>query len=87
MILACEFGDKTVFIAAIMSMHHRRLVIFNGAIGALAVMSVLSVLFGWMLPLLIRVIWTHYATVVMFIYFGVQLLREAADDSDGETEL
>ena len=40
MILVCEMGDKTFFIAAIMAMRHDRLVIFAGAISALAVMTV-----------------------------------------------
>ena len=86
MILACEIGDKTFFIAAIMSMRHPRVVIFSGAIGALAVMTVLSVMFGWVLPLLIPAIWTHYLSIALFIYFGIQMIREGLD-SDGESEL
>ena len=45
MILVCEMGDKTFFIAAIMAMRHDRLVIFAGAISALAVMTVCA--FSW----------------------------------------
>ena len=33
-------------------MRHPRFIVYTGAIGALAVMTVLSVVFGWMLPLL-----------------------------------
>lgn len=41
-ILVSELGDKTFFIAAIMAMQHPRLVVFSGAITALALMTVLS---------------------------------------------
>lgn len=41
-ILVSEIGDKTFFIAAIMAMRHPRLIVFGGAISALALMTVLS---------------------------------------------
>lgn len=41
-IVVSELGDKTFFIAAIMAMRHPRLTVFAGAIGALAVMTILS---------------------------------------------
>ena len=41
-IIVSELGDKTFFIAAIMAMRHSRLVVFSAAIGALALMTVLS---------------------------------------------
>ena len=42
MVIVSELGDKTFFIAAIMAMRHSRLTVFLGAIGALALMTVLS---------------------------------------------
>lgn len=45
-ILLTELGDKTFFIAAIMAMRHPRLIVFLGAITALALMTVLSCVFG-----------------------------------------
>lgn len=45
-ILLTELGDKTFFIAAIMAMRHPRLIVFFGAITALALMTVLSCVFG-----------------------------------------
>ncbi|KAH8342184.1 hypothetical protein KR074_008950 [Drosophila pseudoananassae] len=45
-ILLTELGDKTFFIAAIMAMRHPRLIVFGGAIAALALMTVLSCVFG-----------------------------------------
>jgi hypothetical protein len=41
MILATEIGDKTFFIAAVMSMRNPRSAVFLGAIGALIVMTIL----------------------------------------------
>ena len=41
-IIVSELGDKTFFIAAIMAMRHSRLIVFTGAILALALMTVLS---------------------------------------------
>ena len=42
MIIVSELGDKTFFIAAIMSMRHSRLVVLAGALGALVAMTILS---------------------------------------------
>lgn len=41
-IVVSELGDKTFFIAAIMAMRHPRMIVFAGAITALALMTVLS---------------------------------------------
>ena len=41
-IVVSELGDKTFFIAAIMAMRHSRVVVFLGALSALAVMTLLS---------------------------------------------
>ena len=41
MIIATEIGDKTFFIAAVLSMRNSRLVVFGGAISALICMTVL----------------------------------------------
>ena len=42
MIIACELGDKTFFIAAVLAMRNGRLIVYVGAMGALAVMHILS---------------------------------------------
>jgi hypothetical protein len=41
MIVATEIGDKTFFIAAVLSMKHSRLSVFSGAIFALICMTIL----------------------------------------------
>lgn len=45
-IIVSEIGDKTFFIAAILSMRHSRLIVFGGALSALGVMTFLSVVLG-----------------------------------------
>ena len=42
LILGSEVGDKTFFIAAIMSMKHSHTIVFGGAISALILMTALS---------------------------------------------
>jgi putative Ca2+/H+ antiporter (TMEM165/GDT1 family) len=49
MIWATEIGDKTFFIAAILAMTNDRMVVFSGAISALAIMTVLSAGMGYAL--------------------------------------
>merc|ERR1719261_1037027 len=82
MIWATEVGDKTFFIAAILAMRHARLVVFAGALGALAVMTVLSALLGLALPSLLPRTYTHYASAGLFLYFG-RLLRDARSMETG----
>jgi putative Ca2+/H+ antiporter (TMEM165/GDT1 family) len=79
MILVTELGDKTFFIAAILAMRHDRTIIFAGAIGALAVMTVLSAAIGFALPTVLPRQYTHYAATALFIYFGIRLLVDAKD--------
>lgn len=76
LILACELGDRTFFVAAILAMKASRIVVWCGALGALAAMTVLSAAIGKAFPLLLDKRWTGLAAAVLFAYFGVQLLRE-----------
>lgn len=86
-IIVSEIGDKTFFIAAIMAMRHNRWQVFTGAIGALALMTVLSAGMGYALPNLISKFYTHYAACLLFLVFGVRLLREYLEsEGDGASE-
>jgi len=76
MIITSEIGDKTFFIAAIMSMTHSRLTVFTGAISALAVMTILSAAMGSTLPNLLPHSLTHAVSIVLFLFFGLKLLKE-----------
>jgi Ca2+/H+ antiporter, TMEM165/GDT1 family len=77
MILATEIGDKTFFIAAVLSMRQERSAVFCGAILSLYVMTVLSSIMGLVLPALIPIRYTHILGGVLFLYFGVKLLLDS----------
>lgn len=76
LILACEIGDRTFFVAAILAMKSSRIVVWSGALFALAMMTVLSAGIGKAFPLLLDKKWTSIAAAVLFLYFGIQLLRD-----------
>lgn len=75
-IIVSELGDKTFFIAAIMSMRHSRFVVFSGAITALAVMTVLSAAMG-LATSIVPPVYTHYLAITLFLIFGLRMFREA----------
>ena len=60
-ILCLEIGDRTFFIAALMSAKHPAHTVFIGAFGALLVMTVLSTALGVAAPLLLPRAFTHWA--------------------------
>lgn len=72
-----ELGDKTFFIAMILSMKHSRKLVLLAAIAALGVMTVLSVLVGQFASLLPK-IYIQIAEFILFLGFGVKLLYEAS---------
>lgn len=75
MTLVSELGDKTFFIAAIMAMRHPRLTVFTGAIAALALMTVLSAVFGMAATIIPRV-YTYYISTALFALFGLKMLKD-----------
>jgi putative Ca2+/H+ antiporter (TMEM165/GDT1 family) len=77
MILATEIGDKTFFIAAVLSMRQERSAVFVGAVLSLYVMTVLSSIMGLVLPTFIPVKYTHLLGGALFLYFGVKLLLDS----------
>ena len=83
-ILVTEIGDKTFFIAAVLAMRHGRLVVYAGAMGALAVMHVMSVAMGYALPALLPRKYTHFASIGLFLYFGYRLLRDGYEMEGGK---
>lgn len=89
LILACELGDRTFFVAAILAMKSSRLVVWSGALTALAGMTILSAAIGKAFPLLLDKKWTGLAAAILFAYFGVQLLRDwwrMRGEENGENE-
>jgi putative Ca2+/H+ antiporter (TMEM165/GDT1 family) len=77
MILATEVGDKTFFIAAVLSMQHDRRAVLLGALVALYVMTALSCLLGVLLPAVLPRDYTHVLGGLLFLYFGFKLLSES----------
>lgn len=87
-ILVSEIGDKTFFIAAIMAAQFNRLLVFCGAMTALAVMTALSAAFGSVATLFLRVEITQLISNILFVLFGLRSLREGIQMSENEdTEL
>jgi len=85
-IMATEIGDKTFFIAAVLSMRNDRAAVFGGAILALVVMTVLSTLMGLVLPALMPRKYTHLIGGALFLYFGFKLLNDSRTMGDGVSE-
>ncbi|CAB3403457.1 unnamed protein product [Caenorhabditis bovis] len=82
-IVVSELGDKTWFIAVIMSMRHSRLTVFAGAMGALALMTVLSACLGWITQVIPRAV-TYYLSTALFALFGLKMLHEGWNMSPNE---
>jgi Ca2+/H+ antiporter, TMEM165/GDT1 family len=77
-ITVSELGDKTFFIAAILAMRHGRRWVFLGAIAALALMTIISVLLGQAVLRLLPPQSMKIATVALFFGFGLMLLYQAS---------
>lgn len=84
LVFLSEIGDKTFFIAGLLAMKTSRVVSYLGSMGALAVMTILSVVIGQIfhavpsgiaqgLPL------DDLAAVLAFTFFGIKTLKEAYD--------
>lgn len=87
-IIVSEIGDKTFFIAAIMAMRHPRTIVFVGAIGALGLMTVLSVFLGYATTVIPRK-YTFYISTALFAIFGLKMLKEGweMDPNEGQEEM
>lgn len=92
LVFLSEIGDKTFFIAGLLAMKTSRFVSYLGSMGALAAMTILSVLIGQVfhavpagiaqgIPL------DDVAAVLAFAFFGIKTLKEAlfVDAADGES--
>ena len=85
-ILVSELGDKTFFIAAILAMTNNKITVFLSAISALATMTVLSALLGFVVTTFVPTIYTYYTcTAIMFI-FGLKMLWDGFRMKSNEAE-
>jgi putative Ca2+/H+ antiporter (TMEM165/GDT1 family) len=84
MIMVSEIGDKTFLIAAILAMRQPKLIVYLGAFGALAVMSVLSTLLGVMVPTLLPKWLTTFMAALLFFVFGVKMFKDGLEMTGDE---
>ncbi|KAF5398407.1 Transmembrane protein [Paragonimus heterotremus] len=98
-IIISELGDKTFFIAAIMAMQHPRCLVYAGAMGALATMTILSgisclalipipthtAILGYATTIIPRS-FTFYCSGVLFLVFGLKMLYDAYTMSPTDTQ-
>ncbi len=75
LITISELGDKTFFIAVILAMRYSRLLVFGAVLAALALMTVISVLFGQVVSLL-PAMYIKYAEIALFLGFGIKLIYD-----------
>lgn len=71
-----------------MAMKYNKMVVFLGAYGALAVMTILSAIGGKVVFSLIPKVYTNIIVTVLFFYFGLKLIYDAytAEEEEGENE-
>ena len=75
LITVSELGDKTFFIAVILAMRYSRWLVFLAVLTALALMTVISVLFGQVVSLL-PTIYIRYGEIALFLGFGGKLIYD-----------
>lgn len=84
-IIVSELGDKTFFIAAILAMKSSRMVVFVASMLALGIMTVLASVMGVATTVIPRV-YIHYTSIVLFVIFGLKMLKEGYDMSPDEAK-
>ena len=81
LITVSELGDKTFFIAVILAMRYSRWLVFLAVLAALALMTVISVLFGQVVSLL-PAMYIKYAGIALFLGFGGKLIYDGLQMKD-----
>ncbi len=85
-IMATEIGDKTFLITAILAMKNPRLTIFLASISALGIMTVLSALLGQVVTTFISKRFTQFLAAILFIVFGLKMIKESREMTGDETK-
>ena len=95
LIFFSEIGDKTFFIAVLLATQQSKGSVFAGTFGALAVMTVISVGIGQVFHVaeeasgaLLRtdVPWDDYLAIALLLFFGIQTLISAEEETAEEEE-
>lgn len=71
-----EFGDKSMFATALMAMKHRPFIVCIGALAALTVMTFIACFLGQLMHLLPATV-THYSSIALFVFFGLQMIMQS----------
>ncbi|CAD7929352.1 unnamed protein product [Amoebophrya sp. A120] len=79
MVGATEIGDRTFFIAAILSISKKAIHVFAGCWGALATMTILSAAIGLLVPTLLSPTLSHWGAILLFVFFGGSAIKDALD--------
>ncbi|XP_047951969.1 protein PAM71-homolog, chloroplastic isoform X1 [Salvia hispanica] len=91
LIFVSEIGDKTFFIAALLAMQYDKLLVLLGSVGALALMTVLSVVIGRIFHSVPAQFQTtlpigEYAAVTLLVFFGLKAIKDAWDLPSAEAK-
>mmetsp|Transcript_24304 Transcript_24304/g.51288 ORF Transcript_24304/g.51288 Transcript_24304/m.51288 type:complete len:342 (+) Transcript_24304:288-1313(+) len=92
LVFLSEIGDKTFFVAALLAAKLSRFISFVGSLGALAVMTIISVGIGQAFHAVPSGIANgvpldDVAAVIAFAYFGIKILSEAFEADDGKSAM
>lgn len=84
LIFVSEIGDKTFFIAALLAMQYKKVLVLLGSMGALSLMTVLSVVIGRMFNSVPAQFQTtvpvgEYAAIALLLFFGLKSIKDAWD--------
>lgn len=84
LIFVSEIGDKTFFIAALLAMQYKKGLVLLGSMGALSLMTILSVIIGRIFHSVPAQFQTtlpigEYAAVTLLMFFGLKSIKDAWD--------
>ncbi|XP_073155391.1 protein PAM71-homolog, chloroplastic-like [Henckelia pumila] len=84
LIFVSEIGDKTFFIAALLAMQYDKILVLLGSMGALSLMTILSVIIGRIFHSVPAQFQTtlpigEYAAVALLMFFGLKSIKDAWD--------
>ncbi|XP_043706024.1 protein PAM71-homolog, chloroplastic [Telopea speciosissima] len=91
LIFVSEIGDKTFFIAALLAMQYKKGLVLLGSMGALSLMTILSVVIGRIFHSVPAQFQTtlpigEYAAVTLLMFFGLKSIKDAWDLPPDVTE-
>ncbi|XP_071736333.1 protein PAM71-homolog, chloroplastic [Rutidosis leptorrhynchoides] len=91
LIFVSEIGDKTFFIAALLAMQYDKVLVILGSMGALSLMTILSVVIGRIFNTVPAQFQTtlpigEYAAVTLLMFFGLKAIKDAWDLPSNDTK-